>query len=58
METIKPRYHQDVEANQSERNAFEQWYVLNAFDYVLNPIGSRDCDLQWRAWLARSRHES
>jgi hypothetical protein len=30
--------------------AFEQWYVENAFDYVKNPIGSRDCALQRAAW--------
>ena len=32
--------------------AFEQWYVENAFDYVSNPIGSRDCGLQRKAWNA------
>jgi len=31
---------------------FEQWYVENAFDYVSNPIGSRDCGLQRAAWKA------
>ena len=31
---------------------FEQWYVENAFDYVSNPIGSRDCMLQRAAWRA------
>ncbi len=31
---------------------FEQWYVENAFDYVSNPIGSRDCGLQRKAWNA------
>jgi hypothetical protein len=34
------------------RKAFEQWYAENAFDYESAPIGSRDCDLQWRAWVA------
>ncbi len=29
---------------------FEQWYVDNAFDYVRDPIGSRDCSLQRKAW--------
>jgi len=37
-----------------ERRDFEQWYVTHAFDYASNPIGSRDCGLQWSAWLARS----
>lgn len=31
---------------------FEDWYVQNAFDYVANPIGSRDCGLMRRAWHA------
>ena len=35
-----------------EREAFEKWYVENAFDYEQNPIGSRDCGLQWKAWQA------
>jgi hypothetical protein len=34
------------------RKQFEQWYVENAFDVVREPIGSRDCGLQWKAWLA------
>lgn len=34
------------------RKAFEQWYVTHAFDYESNPIGSRDCALQWDAWEA------
>ena len=32
--------------------AFEQWYVENAHDYASNPIGSRDCGLQRKAWHA------
>ena len=35
-----------------QKQAFEQWYVENAFDYVANPIGSRDCGLQRAAWNA------
>jgi len=35
---------------ESDRKVFEEWYASNATDYVVNPIGSRDCDLQWRAW--------
>lgn len=38
--------------DQAERARFEEWYVQNAFDYVANPIGSRDCALQWKAWQA------
>lgn len=37
------------------REEFEAWYVENAFDYVANPIGSRDCGLQWKAWQAASK---
>ncbi len=32
------------------KQAFERWYVVNAFDYANNPLGSRDCALQWAAW--------
>lgn len=38
--------------NQKLRDDFEAWYVVNAFDLEANPIGSRQCDLQWRAWAA------
>lgn len=34
------------------RDAFEVWYATNAFDYAKNPIGSRECGLQWAAWQA------
>lgn len=34
------------------RAKFEAWYVENAFDYPSNPIGSRECGLQWKAWQA------
>ncbi|MEF2156435.1 hypothetical protein V3390_09400 [Luteimonas sp. FXH3W] len=34
------------------REAFEQWYVTNAFDFEKNPLGSRECSLQWQAWQA------
>ena len=37
-----------------ERQNFEQWYAENAFDYASNPIGSRECGLQWNAWRARA----
>ncbi|MBJ9964457.1 hypothetical protein [Burkholderia seminalis] len=38
-----------------EREMFEQWYIENAFDYVANPLGSRECGLQWQAWQAGRR---
>lgn len=37
------------------RDVFEQWYVVNAFDYEKNPIGSRQCSLQWQAWQAATK---
>jgi hypothetical protein len=37
--------------------AFEKWYVENAFDYVADPIGSRDCNLQRKAWKAAKADE-
>jgi hypothetical protein len=36
----------------SDRAEFEQWYIENAFEYERNPIGSRECGLQWKAWQA------
>lgn len=36
----------------TDREKFEEWYAVNAFDYVSSPIGSRECDLQWKAWEA------
>jgi hypothetical protein len=39
----------------TELQEFEQWYVENAFDLQSNPIGSRDCGLQWKAWQASRR---
>jgi hypothetical protein len=42
--------------DEEERKTFEQWYVCNAFDYERNPIGSRECGLQWSAWKARAAH--
>ena len=38
----------------SERQRFEDWYTLTAFDLAANPIGSRDCHLQWTAWWQRA----
>src|SRR6185437_5998788 len=40
------------EAMMLERQAFEKWYAANAFTYFRDPIGSRDCSLQWEAWQA------
>lgn len=37
-----------------EREAFEEWYTQNAFDFERNPIGSRECGQQWKAWQARA----
>ena len=37
-----------------ERAAFEAWYSQNAFDFERDPIGSRECGLQWEAWQARA----
>lgn len=34
------------------REQFEKWYAENAFDFVTNPIGSRECGLQWAAFQA------
>ena len=42
----------DTEMNTPERKEFERWYAVNAFDYATNPIGSRECGLQWAAWKA------
>lgn len=40
------------------REAFELWYAVTAFDYTRDPIGSRDCGLQWKAWQAcEAQHE-
>lgn len=38
------------------RQAFEDWYTLNAFDLSANP--SRECHLQWQAWQAASRNNN
>jgi hypothetical protein len=38
----------------AERDVFEHWYITNAFHYERDPIGSKDCALQWQAWLARA----
>lgn len=36
----------------TQRKQFEQWYATHAFNYERDPIGSRDCGLQWAAWQA------
>lgn len=49
---VRP-YKDDGRADiKSVRRDFEHWYVGNSFDLAADPIGSRKCDLQWRAWLA------
>ena len=35
----------------TDRAAFEAWYAEHAFDLAVHPIGSRECNLQWRAWV-------
>lgn len=35
----------------NQRSLFEQWYVENCFNLAANPIGGKQCDLQWRAWI-------
>ncbi len=42
------------EVGREERAAFEDWYVTHIFDLSIMPVGSRECDLQWRAWQARA----
>jgi hypothetical protein len=42
----------------AERAAFEDWYVANAFNLEENPIGSRQCGLQWQAWIERANQAS
>ena len=34
------------------RDSFEQWYTENIFNLERDPIGSRECGLQWKAWQA------
>jgi hypothetical protein len=34
-----------------ERKVFENWYLMQG-KYSYDPIGSRDCAMQWAAWLA------
>jgi hypothetical protein len=38
---------------EGEREGFEKWYVDNAFDLGKDPIGSRDCSLQWKSYQSR-----
>lgn len=40
----------------TQRKQFEQWYATHAFNYERDPIGSRDCGLQWAAWQAAQEH--
>lgn len=43
-----------AEQQKIENERFEAWYVTTAFDYPREPIGSRDCCLMRKAWLARA----
>jgi hypothetical protein len=36
----------------ADDDLFEDWYILNVFDYEKNPVGSRECGLQRKAWMA------
>lgn len=40
----------------NEREDAEQAYTLTAFDYVQQPVGSRDWTIYWRGWWHRSMH--
>lgn len=40
----------------NDSDLFEQWYTINAFDYLANQIGSRECSLQRKAFLAGLAH--
>jgi hypothetical protein len=42
----------DTSAEALERKRFEEWYATHAHNYARDPIGSRDCSLQWDAWKA------
>jgi len=44
--------------NHKLRDDFEACYITNAFDLENNHIGSRQCDLQWRAWAASRGYNS
>lgn len=37
-----------------EREAFDNWYATNSFDFTVNPFGSRVYCMQWNAWKARA----
>lgn len=52
------RANAEISRVREQRKAFEQWYTLNAFDYESAPIGSRDCELQWKAWQAAKQDEA
>jgi hypothetical protein len=41
-----------IELIVEDDDLFEDWYILNAFDYGKNPVGSRECGLQRKAWMA------
>jgi len=64
MSHFRRDYHGRMRCNVSEKDdmaqalraQFEQWYTMHAHNYSRDPIGSRDCALQWEAWKAA--HES
>jgi|GEM_PF-6472713 len=45
-----------ADTRSDDRKRFEQWYADNCFDFIENPIGSRQCGLQWEAWQAAQQH--
>jgi hypothetical protein len=53
LETYREAALADIDPKQNpERARFEDWYVMNAFDYARDPLGSQRCSLQWAAWKA------
>lgn len=38
-----------------EREQFEKWYCVAAFDFERDPIGSKLCGDQWAAWKERAK---
>ena len=40
------------------REEFEEFYSASAFNYEENPIGSRECGLQWASYLAARRQDA
>lgn len=43
-----------VRPEEEERRLAEDAYTISAFDYLRDPVGSRDWTLYWKGWLARA----